>query len=197
MAIKEIDTLKELSFNKQLAFAYLTCERLYPNYVFFSKKYKFGDPAKLKRGIEYLYINLFNYRPEKSNAEYYISVIDKLIPEPANYGTVLVSSALDAGVTAIESLRFLIDKRVSRMNDISQSAYDTVFMYIQELENLVYTPPDKLTFFQKIDNHSLMKKEMLIQTGIISYLSSINNIEPSDIETLLQVQGNKGSLELS
>jgi hypothetical protein len=49
---------------------------------------------------------------------------------------------------------------------------------------------------KKLDNHPLMKKEVLIQTGITSYLSKINNIEPSDIETLLQLQENNGSLKL-
>jgi uncharacterized protein YjaG (DUF416 family) len=36
MTIKEIDKLKDLDFEKQVTFTYLTCERLYPNYVYFS-----------------------------------------------------------------------------------------------------------------------------------------------------------------
>ena len=36
MAIEEINKLKDFDFTKQAAFAYLTCERLYPNYTYFS-----------------------------------------------------------------------------------------------------------------------------------------------------------------
>jgi len=35
MSIEAVDKLQELDFTKQTAFNYLTCERLYPNYVYF------------------------------------------------------------------------------------------------------------------------------------------------------------------
>ncbi len=43
-----INRLKEFDSNKQLAFAYLTCERLYPNYVYFSNESGFGDCSVLR-----------------------------------------------------------------------------------------------------------------------------------------------------
>jgi uncharacterized protein YjaG (DUF416 family) len=52
--------LKKLSFQKQLAFAYLSCERVYPNYQYFVEKFNFGDHAILRMAIEYVRESLFN-----------------------------------------------------------------------------------------------------------------------------------------
>lgn len=195
MAISEINKLKEVDFTKQLAFAYLTCERLYPNYVYFSKKYEFGNPDILRTSIDFLHSNLFDNKADKTKINSLIKDVDKNIPEPADYDTILASSALDASTVIIESLNFLIDKQTSRLDDISTMAIDTADMYIQDVENLDYNT-DK-HFQQKIDTHPLMIKEISIQKGIIAYLFKIKNIEPPDISTLLQLQEkNKGSLSL-
>lgn len=195
MAIAEINKLKELDFTKQLAFAYLTCERLYPNYVYFSKKYEFGNPDILRTAIDFLYSNLFDNKTDKVKINSIIKKVDKNIPEPADYDTILASSALDTCTTICESLDFLIDKDISRLDSISTFSTDTVHMYIDVTDNLDFNT-DK-NFQHKIDNHPLMIKEVSIQKGIISYLFKIKNIEPSDISTLLQLQeNNKGSLSL-
>jgi uncharacterized protein YjaG (DUF416 family) len=55
MAIEEITLLEKLDYNKQLTFAYLTCERLYPNYVFFSDNFDFGDKQILREAIDLIY----------------------------------------------------------------------------------------------------------------------------------------------
>ena len=196
MAIAEINKLKELDFRKQLAFAYLTCERLYPNYVYFSENYNFGNSDVLRTAIDYLYSNLFHHPVDKTITDSFIKKIDKIIPEPANYHTILASSALDACTVAIEALNFLIDKGSSRLDDISTIATDTADMYIQEIENLDYSTDP--SFQHKIDLHPLMKKEIATQKGIIDFLSRRKNIDVEDIHTLLSLQENnkKGSLNL-
>lgn len=195
MAVAEINKLKELDFTKQLAFAYLTCERLYPNYVYFSKKYEFGNPGILRIAIDFLYSKLFDKMTDKVKINSIIKKVDKNMPEPAHYDTILASSALDASAAIIESLNFLVDKQTSRLDDISTMATDTADMYIQDVENLDYNT-DK-HFQQKIDTHPLMIKEISMQKGIISYLAKIKNIEPLDISTLLQLEeNNRGSLSL-
>lgn len=47
-----IKKLSVLNFERQLTFAYLTCERLYPNYSYFSQQYNFGDPQLLRECID-------------------------------------------------------------------------------------------------------------------------------------------------
>jgi uncharacterized protein YjaG (DUF416 family) len=195
MAILEVNKLKELGFTKQLAFAYLTCERLYPNYVYFSKNYRFGNPSELRKAIDYLYSNLFDKNFDKAKIDSLIAKIDTLTPQPANYDTVIASSALDACGVIYEALNFLVDKKPLRLESISTMATDTADMYIQEKEDLDFNT-DK-SFQQKIDHHPLMIKEISIQKGIINYLSNVTNLEASDIDTLIQLQeNNKGSLRL-
>lgn len=195
MVIQEINKLKDLDFNKQSVFAYLTCERLYPNYVFFSENYKFGHPNELREAIDYLYNNLFTVSLNETKIQSFIVRVNKLIPEPANFDTILASSALDACGVVYEALNFLIDKQVSRLDYISTMATDTVDMYIQEELNLDFNN-DK-NFQQKIDEHPFMIKEISIQKGIISYLSKITTITLSDVVILIQLQESKGSLNLS
>jgi uncharacterized protein YjaG (DUF416 family) len=196
MAIAEISILKELDFNKQLVFAYLTCERLYPNYVFFSKNYGFGNPIELRKAIDYLYSNLINQKLDSKKINSLISNIDSLTPQPANYDTILASSALDACGVVYESLNFLLDKQSSRLDSISTMATDTVDMYIQEIAELDFNT-DRY-FQQKIDNHPLMQKEIKIQSGIITFLNNNTSIDLEDIQTLLQLQesNKKSNLDL-
>jgi uncharacterized protein YjaG (DUF416 family) len=192
----DISILKKLDFQKQLSFAYLTCERLYPNYLFFSNNFNFGDSATLRKAIDYVYTNLINTRQEKKVINQFVSEIEDNIPEPAEHDTVLASSALDASTALIETLNFLIDKNSSRLDDISTMATDSVDMYIQEIEKLDFNN-DPL-FQVKIDNHPLMIKEVAIQTGIIQYLETASTLDYEDITTLLDLQSNnsKGSLNL-
>lgn len=195
MAIQEINELKQLDFAKQLTFAYLICERLYPNYLFFSNKYSFGNPTVLREAIDYVSSNIIKNESDKERINSFIKKVDKNIPQPANYNTVLASSALDACTAINESLDFLMDKKTSRLEDISTMATDSVDMYIQEKENLSYNTDKQ--FQQKIDNHPLMIKEVLIQKGIITYLHTISSINLSDIDTLIKLQSNnRGNLNL-
>jgi len=195
MALSEITQLKNLDFTKQITFAYLTCERLYPNYVFFSKEYGFGNPEVLREAIHYLDRNLFDKEIDKTKLASLIKKVEENTPQPADYETILASSALDACTTIIESLSFLVDKQISRLEDISTMATDTVAMYIHDTEGL--DPNIDINFQQKINSNPLMVKEIAIQKGIISYLSKINSIQPTDIDTLLDLQKSKdGSLNL-
>jgi uncharacterized protein YjaG (DUF416 family) len=198
MAIEALNKLKELDFSKQLAFAYLTCERLFPNYVYFSKKYKFGNPAFLKDAIEYLYNAIFEKQYEKDKIDSLIKNVVKNIPEPSDYETGLASSALDACTAIEESLYFILDKNFPRIESISTFATDTVHMHIQEIDKLDFNTD--INFQQKIDNHPLMKKEIKIQSGIVFFLNNIKTtaLDFGDLQTLIHLQknNNKGNLNL-
>ena len=196
MVIEEINKLKELDVSKQLAFAYLTCERLFPNYVYFSQNYGFGNPAILRKAMDFVYYAIFQ-KNEISKSKLLIKEVHKNTPDTENYATNFVSSALDACTAIEESLNFLIDRQFERIESISTFATDTVDMYIQEIDNLDYNSDS--AFQQKIDDHFLMKKEIRIQKGIIDFLVKINSttLDSADIQTLLNLQKkNKSNLDL-
>lgn len=196
MAIEELNKLKDLNFKKQAAFAYLICERLYPNYVYFSDNYNFGNPKVLREAIDYLYLNLFESNLDKNKINSLIKKVNKNTPEPGEFDTGLASSALDACTSIYESLNFLIDKKFSRIKDTSTFATDTVHMYIQDIDKLDFNQ-DK-NFQQKIKNHPLMKKEIAMQSGIISFLNNTKVFDFGDLQTLLRLQENnkKSNLDL-
>ena len=183
MHIEALNKLKQLDFSKQAAFAYLICERLYPNYVDFSNKYGFGETIILRKAIDYLYINLFEINPDKIN--FFLKEVDKNTPDTEDFETVMVSPALDACTAIQDSLYFLVDNNFSRIINISTYATGTVSVYIQENEILDSQTDENLP--QKIDHHLLMQKEVALQIGTISYLEKISSLLPIDIDTLRQL----------
>lgn len=185
-----IKTLYELEPKKQLTFAYLACERLYPNYLNFVSKFQFGDASVLRTAIDYILSCILNGTIDSSLTKKLILSVEKNTPDTEDFDTIFVSSALDACTSVAEALDFLLDKQDSRIKDISTVAIDSVHMYIQEFESLDFNT-DK-NFQKKIYSHPLMVREIAIQTGIINYLSNCNSIDLEDINTLLRLQENNG-----
>ncbi len=188
IVIEELNKLKKLEFNKQRAFAYLTCERLFPNYTHFSNNFDFGNPQVLREAIDFLYLNIFEKSPNKNKIDFLIKEVNKNTPDTEDFTTNFVSSALDACTATSDSLDFLVDSDFTKILYISTYATDTVSMYIQEIENLDFNQ-DK-DFQQKIDAHSLMRKEIAKQSGIISFLSNSKSFDFGDLQTLLHLQEN-------
>lgn len=198
MNIDNFDTLKKMNTDKQLVFAYLTCERLYPNYVHFSNKYGFADKMALREAIDFIHNNLYETISfEHPSIPSLMQAVELNTPTPEDFETILASSALDACSAILETLSFMHYKNELRIDDISTFATDTVNMFIHVKYDLDFNTDKE--FEQKIFNHPLMQKELNIQKGIISYLSKVQNIEQSDINTLLDLQANngKGNIDIS
>jgi uncharacterized protein YjaG (DUF416 family) len=198
MVIDNIPDLEKLDYQKQLVFAYLTCERLYPNYAFFSNNFDFGDKEVLREAIDFIYNALLmsNFSKEEETKSF-LNIIDINTPFPHNFNTALASSALDASSVILETLNFMLDKNASRLNDISMLATDTVDMYIHDRDNLDFNTDPQFEY--KILNDPLMQRELNTQKGIINYLTKINDIALIDINYLLDLQYNnhKGNIDLS
>lgn len=177
-----------VEFRKKLIFGYLTCQRLFPNYVYFSTRYNFGNPEIIRgyltdiRKIIVSGTGDIEFKGHEKN-------IENVMPTPHEFESVLASSALDACAGIIELISFIQDKDISRIESISTLAKDSVDMYIQEKENLDISSPD---FEAKIANHYLMKREIDIQKGILDFLSRFENINEEDLITLEKLQANNG-----
>jgi len=191
MAIKEINRLQKLDSNKQITFAYLTCERLFPNYVYFSINYNYGNPDVLRRSIEYIGTNLFQDLTCKNEIQTFIKKVEKNTPEPGEFNTVLASSALDSCTAIMETLDFLIDKEFKRIIDVSTFAIETIVMYL--IDSLGLDINLDRNFMDKINKCPLMTKELNIQLGIISFLENTKKLDVEDLRTLLHLQENNGN----
>ena len=172
----------------------MTCERLYPNYVYFSDNFNFGEPSALKDANDFLYDCMFEDNPDKMLVDKLIKKVEKNTPNTDDFQTHFVSSALDTCTSICDSLEFVLDKSFSHIEYISSYATDSVHMYIQEKESLDFNA-DK-NFQQKIDTHPFMQREINIQTGIISFLNNTKGLDSGDIATLLTLQDNNGRSNL-
>jgi uncharacterized protein YjaG (DUF416 family) len=185
MAFKEIALLEKLNFKKQLAFAYLCSERFFPNYQFFFENYNFGNPDILRTAIDYVYESIFDTIKEQST-DPLLEQIHINIPHTNNFTTFYAGIAMYSSGIVYESVNLIKQLEVSRiLDDISTMCTDAVDLFIQERDDMDYEDPE---FETKISNDHLMKQEIAIQKGIITYLSKINEISISDINTLLELQ---------
>jgi len=184
--MEHLEVLLKLPLNKQTAFAWLTCERLFRNYLYFYNITGFGDPSMIRAGIEYLSAHVLNDQIKISEIKDLLVQLEKNTPEPGNFDSWSASAALDTCSVLFESLNFLVDHLQKRLTTISTLAIDSVDMYIQEIENLDFSI-DK-DFQWKIDNHPLMKQEKAIQSGLIKYLNTIKDLQIDDLNTLISLQ---------
>ncbi|MCA6442529.1 MAG: DUF416 family protein [Bacteroidetes bacterium] len=166
----------------------MTSLRLYPNYVFFEKKYKFGKAEILRKYLSTIREQIINVKSE-IKFDNYESIIEKITPVPHEYDSVLASSALDACASVVELISYIEDRDYSHIQSILTLATDSVDMYIQENENLDMNNED---FEMRIATHPLMVKEHNIQKGIIGYLNKIQKIDEKDLLTLEILQENNG-----
>jgi uncharacterized protein YjaG (DUF416 family) len=198
MLILKINELEKSEFAKQATFAYLTCERLYPNYIYFSNHFNFGNILILRKAIDYLYDNIFHSYDEKNKTNSLIVEIEKNTPDTEDWDTIHVSSALDSCAVIIEALGFFIDKKFNRIRNISTAAIDTVDMFVRNIIEGDKVHITDLTLQPKIDENPLKKKEVSIQSGIITFLNKRKSFDYYDVQTLLTLQenNNKGSLNL-
>ena len=189
MKIESLKILKKLDFTKQLVFAYLTCERLYVNYEYFSENFNFGNPAVLRNGIDCLYENLFEKNASNSEIGRLIDQAERNAPEINN---TIAYSAAGACLALYHSLCFLMDKHLLHIAYISTVATDLVDKFIAEIEN-----PDLDNAFdvntdfdlrKKRNEHRLMVKEIARQSAIIGYLNKNNNLSYEDVKMLLSMQ---------
>jgi uncharacterized protein YjaG (DUF416 family) len=187
MAIKEIDLLNQLDITKQLTFAFLTCERVFPNYVYFSANYNFGNPAILREAINFIYESIFNINNiDKSKVDTLLLKIHNVTPHTNNFTTFYATIAMYSGGVIFESIN-LFKKKLSNqiILDISTMSTDAIDCFIQERDDMDYADPN---FEEKILNDSLMQTEVEIQKGVISYLMKVKYVDTADIATLLKLQ---------
>jgi uncharacterized protein YjaG (DUF416 family) len=117
--------LAGLSDEKKLTFSLLICERLFPNYLLFSKKYGYGDPSQLEEIISALFKDLLE-KNKSSKIDNYINVVENITPDTEDYEKILASFALDACTSILSTLYFLKDGDFENLVDVATYARDTI-----------------------------------------------------------------------
>jgi uncharacterized protein YjaG (DUF416 family) len=193
MQPEDIDKLIKLDYTSQVAFAYLTCERLYPNYVYYSERYNFGEPEALRNAIDFIYSNIFRQDFDLLRINSLVAELDKNTPEDG--GTALADAASTACGVICNSFSFFFNQDTERLEDIAGMATEFLHHYIQEIENLDDLDAD---FENNINQHPHMQREEAIQTGILRFLMNTKKLNYEDISILVDLQESekRGSLGL-
>lgn len=167
-----------LNDGKKLTFSLLICERLFPNYVFFSIKYSFGNPSELKKIISTLIRDLLD-KSKSSKIDNYINIVENITPDTEDYDTILASFALDACTSLLSTLYFLKDGDFENLVDVATYARDTVDMFIQERDDLDI---NDIQMDQLIEEDPFMQRELKRQFEVVDYLTNIKSESLSIID---------------
>ncbi|MFD0792350.1 DUF416 family protein [Mucilaginibacter litoreus] len=189
----ELDTLKNLAFEKQLTFCYLICERLLPNYETFYEQHNWGNPTLLKHVVAFIRDQIGLKSVDHENAKKLLAVVEDIAPHTEDFPDLWGSAALDTCVAIAESLEFIENESPDRVIAVSTLATDTVDMFVQDVIDLNYNYHNREEFELAISNHPLMQKELNLQKQIISYLTQASAITNVEIYHLLSLQQNNDS----
>jgi uncharacterized protein YjaG (DUF416 family) len=189
-----LENLKDMSYNNQLTFAYLTCRRLYMNYKYFSENFHFGDPLIINAALDYIGSELSNSHHDEKTINYFYNEVEANAPTPGEFNTYLTSSAMFSAAIICNTLKFMALRNFNEIIAVVQSADNVVYMHVVDIED--YDQGDK-SHFEKVAMHPLSIMESAINTKIIEFLSSTEYIIESDIQILREIQmDHRGSLNL-
>ena len=166
MPIPNIQALTNLSLAKQITFAYLACERVFPNYVYFYNNYSFGNPEIVRNAIDFIEQSIFDWKNiNRSRVEYFLTAIYNNTPNTNDFTTFYATIAMCSGGVIFESVNLLRQADPSKcLSDISTMVTDAIDCFIQVRDDLEYGEAD---FEEKITNDPLMQGEIASQVGII------------------------------
>lgn len=176
--------IKSFPKKGKVLFGFLIAERLYPNYLWFEKKEKWGNHIILANGFitvyEYLAENLIIDDLEIQNL---IEQIDIVTPDTDDFSHITVSFALDACTAIRGVLSYLLNGIEEEIVDVAIFARDTVDMFVQEKYDLQLSDPN---FEFLIAEDPLMKKEKNKQLDIIRKIELLNldDLNSKIIETM-------------
>lgn len=171
-------------------FAGLICERMYPNYIFFSEREQWGDNTLLEEALVINYSCIKNNEIDKKEIKRLIKNLEKISPDLDEF-TDSASYALDACSAFDELLNYLLDNDIEHIYNVSEASTNTVDMFIQELEK--YESDSDLE--HKIATNKYMLAEVNFQKMIISKLKEIPIINNKVIEDLRLI--NKMNLSIN
>jgi uncharacterized protein len=184
---KQRDKLFNLSPTHRIAFAASCAERLFPNYVAFSRDASWGNPQQLREALDAVWSHLLGNPLTPSAARKLIKQCEPFVPDTEEVRTDLVSDGLDAGVAILEALSSCIDDNPEHAVDASIAATDTVDRHIQIAEGLDYMVMDfeeRKAIEERIAKHPLMLREIKKQESDLQLLEHTPTINAALIDQL-------------
>jgi len=163
-----------LSLLHKIAFGASCCERLLPNYKLFVDNEGWGDFSYLENTLDKLWSYVSGRQITLNEVEILSKKCYELTPDSEDFGSVLVSYAIDAGVAVFETLLCCLDNEAQHLVDIASVSRDAVDLFIQERDHMNYSDLD---FEEKILADSLMQKELYKQLNDLELLKNNQQLD--------------------
>jgi uncharacterized protein len=172
--------LTRLPHRAKIAFLLSCAERLVPNYVVFWKHHGWGDLKSLRQALDLGWRCLGGQTIEPYIVMLCRARCEAATPDTEKFSSKYVSPALDAAVACTLVLDLLLDDDAQTILEGATVARDTVDMYVQEIESLDPSDPERE---KKILRHPLMQRELRRQREDLELLERIE-LSHDAIETL-------------
>lgn len=151
------NNLELLPKGRKVDFGLNICKRLLPDYIIFNQKYNWGNSETLNRAIESI-DGRIKTDLNKESIYKLIAKVNLLVPDTDDFGEVEGSYALNASVSVVELLEYLIDEDKEHIINISRNILDTIDFKIREKEPTLTS--------QKLEEHYELVQEMYYQLEI-------------------------------
>ncbi len=178
---KVTEQLNKMSSQKhRFAFAISVCERLYPNYIYFSRHHNWGNPNVFRMCLDAAW-EVLSGKEKPIQMEEWLTECEENIPDTEDFDSIFVSSALDASTSIVALLRDTDSIATDVVVEIASFARDTVDMYVQELESMEFYGAE---LEEKILKHPLMQAELKSQRETIESILAIKEFDLEKISYL-------------
>lgn len=195
-----MDKLKELTIErlnklanpqKQMAFAYSACYRMFPNYQHFYRTQMWGDEYCLIEALEIIQKFILAEMVEFDKAKL-LSAIDNNTPNSDNFSNAFSTYAQEAALATYYTVNNLLNVNVEELSWPLVISRDTVDGYIINIEGYKYDEE----FESKVNNHWMMQREILKQESDFAYLDEVKNVTHESLEILTSFNGGKSNIDV-
>ena len=131
-------TMKTFCAAKQMAFALLTIERMWPCLMAFSRDTGF-DASCYRRGLEKAWMSLEHSLIDESLIR---ECLDNA-PETEDFSHELTSCALNAALATVDILEFSLDRQIDHIANILALVRDSIDLYLRGVDSAVISSPER------------------------------------------------------
>jgi hypothetical protein len=170
------EKLVRLTTWKQVAFALLCCERMYPNYLVFVQDSSWGDPNVLRNALDVAWLALGEGQSRQDDQDL-VRACEEAAPDTEDFASDHTSAALDAALSTASLVEILEKFDTQKVIEISQQAFDTVYMYV---DCSIATDAGD----QAILMHPLVRTELAMQEESLAYLKAVATEGPVALHEL-------------
>ena len=139
-----------------------------PNFRRFAMESGFGDVPVLENALATAWTWLETEKVSSELSELRMAV-ENQAPDKEDFKSVYTSAALDS-VSAISSLLDALELNVADVSGVATLARDSIDLFVQDLMNL---DPSESQFEEKIQQHEIMRNEMLMQQQQLKELQDL------------------------